>query len=62
MSSTGNNQREYGPPRPRKAMVLCFDGTGNKFQGNAGDSNIIKIYGLLDRHKHHVRSYYQRMS
>ncbi|KAI9672398.1 MAG: hypothetical protein M1817_003420 [Caeruleum heppii] len=29
----------YGPWRPRKVFVLCFDGTGNKFQGNAGDSN-----------------------
>lgn len=34
--------------RPRK-IVLCFDGTGNKFQGDDSDSNILKIYRMLDR-------------
>ena len=39
----------YGPRRPRKKFVLCFDGTGNKFQGNDGDSNILKVFRMLDR-------------
>ena len=39
---TGRNHR------PRK-IVLCFDGTGNKFQGDDSDSNILKIYRMLDR-------------
>lgn len=26
-------------PRMRRKFILCFDGTGNKFQGTAGDSN-----------------------
>lgn len=33
----------------RKKLVLCFDGTGNKFQGTTADSNILKIYRMLDR-------------
>lgn len=33
----------------RKNLVLCFDGTGNKFQGTSADSNILKIYRMLDR-------------
>ncbi|KXX80203.1 hypothetical protein MMYC01_204251 [Madurella mycetomatis] len=34
--------------RPRK-IVLCFDGTGNKFHGDESDSNILKIFRMLDR-------------
>jgi uncharacterized protein (DUF2235 family) len=33
----------------RKKLILCFDGTGNKFKGNAGDTNILKIFRMLDR-------------
>lgn len=33
---------------PRK-LVLCFDGTGNKFRGDDSDSNILKIFRCLDR-------------
>lgn len=34
--------------QPRK-LVLCFDGTGNKFKGDDSDSNILKIFRMLDR-------------
>ncbi|KAI3392447.1 hypothetical protein diail_5691 [Diaporthe ilicicola] len=34
--------------KPRK-LILCFDGTGNKFHGNESDSNILKIFRMLDR-------------
>ena len=34
--------------KPRK-IVLCFDGTGNKFHGDDSDSNILKIFRMLDR-------------
>lgn len=44
---------------PRRVLVLCFDGTGNKFNNNGGDSNIIKIYSLLDHASPHVYRYYQ---
>jgi hypothetical protein len=33
----------------RKKLILCFDGTGNKFKGNSGDTNILKIFRMLDR-------------
>jgi hypothetical protein len=46
-------EREHHPPRtPRSKphkIVLCFDGTGNKFHGDDSDSNILKIYRMLDR-------------
>ncbi len=29
----------FGPKVQRRKIILCFDGTGNKFQGNEGDSN-----------------------
>jgi len=34
--------------KPRK-LILCFDGTGNKFRGDDSDSNILKIFRMLDR-------------
>lgn len=39
----------YGPRQQPRKLVLCFDGTGNKFQGNDSDTNILKIYRMLDR-------------
>lgn len=35
--------------RRRRKLILCFDGTGNKFKGNDGDTNILKIFRMLDR-------------
>ncbi|KAF7590129.1 hypothetical protein BBP40_003242 [Aspergillus hancockii] len=43
---------------PRR-IVLCFDGTGNQFQGNESDTNIMKIYQMLDRHSPNQFHYYQ---
>jgi len=40
------------PERPRRRtrkLILCFDGTGNKFRGDDSDSNILKIFRMLDR-------------
>ncbi|KAJ5747184.1 uncharacterized protein N7511_008880 [Penicillium nucicola] len=42
-----------------KQFVLCFDGTGNKFAGDASDTNLVKIYRMLDRSKSHQYHYYQ---
>lgn len=42
--NAGNEPRR----KPRK-LILCFDGTGNKFRGDDSDSNILKIYRMLDR-------------
>ncbi|KJZ74553.1 hypothetical protein HIM_06149 [Hirsutella minnesotensis 3608] len=43
---------------PRK-LVLCFDGTGNKFHGDESDSNILKIFRMLDRTAGDQYHYYQ---
>ncbi|ROV90353.1 hypothetical protein VMCG_09737 [Cytospora schulzeri] len=44
--------------KPHK-LVLCFDGTGNTFNGNDSDSNILKIYRMLDRTADDQYHYYQ---
>ena len=43
-----------------RELVLCFDGTGNQFQGNEADTNIVKIYQMLERHTPGQFHYYQR--
>ncbi|KAI0473050.1 hypothetical protein GGR56DRAFT_667300 [Xylariaceae sp. FL0804] len=40
-------------------LVLCFDGTGNKFRGDESDSNILKIFRCLDREAAGQYHYYQ---
>jgi len=56
---------EYGGPiapgriHVPKKFVLCFDGTGNKFSGTDADSNILKIYRMLDRNGDDQFHYYQ---
>lgn len=45
--------------KPRK-LILCFDGTGNKFHGDDSDSNILKIFRMLDRTADDQYHYYQR--
>ncbi|KAJ5103399.1 hypothetical protein N7532_003928 [Penicillium argentinense] len=45
-------------PNP-KQFVLCFDGTGNKFAGDESDSNVLKIFRMLDRSQSHQYHYYQ---
>lgn len=64
--ATGINNIDYGamnmglrPTRPRNKFVLCFDGTGNKFSGTDADSNILKIYRMLDRDGDDQYHYYQ---
>ncbi|KAF2683470.1 hypothetical protein K458DRAFT_305296 [Lentithecium fluviatile CBS 122367] len=44
---------------PRRKFILCFDGTGNKFSGTDADSNILKIYRMLDRNEGDQFHYYQ---
>jgi uncharacterized protein (DUF2235 family) len=46
-------------PRHTRKFILCFDGTGNKFSGTDADSNILKIYRMLDRSDHTQFHYYQ---
>lgn len=56
---------EESPPskaasRNSRKLILCFDGTGNKFHGDDSDSNILKIFRMLDRTAHNQYHYYQR--
>lgn len=48
-----------GPKRPNTSFVLCFDGTGNKFSGTPADSNILKIFRMLDAADPAYHVYYQ---
>ena len=41
------------------STVLLFDGTGNKFSGEDGDSNVLKILRMLDRSDSSQVHYYQ---
>ncbi|KAF5021746.1 hypothetical protein F66182_6196 [Fusarium sp. NRRL 66182] len=47
------------PERKPRKLVLCFDGTGNKFHGDDSDSNILKIFRMLDRTASDQYHYYQ---
>lgn len=67
-SSVQDNQPEIVPiqgeignraRKSRRTFVLCFDGTGNKFSGTDSDSNILKIYRMLDRDDSSQFHYYQ---
>lgn len=61
-----DGNRSYRPsspaPEARKGrkLILCFDGTGNKFHGDESDSNILKIFRMLDREADDQYHYYQR--
>lgn len=48
------------PKRKTRKLVLCFDGTGNKFHGDESDSNVLKIFRMLDRGVADQYHYYQR--
>ncbi|KAK8168589.1 hypothetical protein BKA80DRAFT_308310 [Phyllosticta citrichinensis] len=45
-------------PGPRR-LVLCLDGTGNKFTGDASDSNVVKLYQMMERNIPNQFNYYQ---
>jgi hypothetical protein len=38
--------------RPKRSLILCFDGTGNKFQGSTADSNSRKL--MKDFNERHL--------
>ncbi|MCJ1430261.1 hypothetical protein MMC29_008178 [Sticta canariensis] len=58
-SRQGDPNHLNGPFRQRKKIILCFDGTGNKFSGTDADSNILKIYRMLVRNNGFDKHYYQ---
>lgn len=58
-SSSGKRNKKGEPKVPNK-LVLCFDGTGNKFSGTSSDTNIVKFYQMCDRTAKGQFHYYQR--
>ncbi|THC94120.1 hypothetical protein EYZ11_006409 [Aspergillus tanneri] len=44
---------------PPTELVLCFDGTGNTFRADGAESNVLKIFSMLDRKKGNRFCYYQ---
>lgn len=36
-------------PSRARSLVLCFDGTGNTFRADGTETNILKIFRMLDR-------------
>lgn len=57
MKGTGVHGGDYW--HKTRKLVLCFDGTGNKFHGDESDSNILKIFRLLDSSSSDQFQYYQ---
>ncbi|KAF8540123.1 hypothetical protein BDD12DRAFT_777466 [Trichophaea hybrida] len=61
-SSSGAQRRKdkkKDKDKPPSKLVLCFDGTGNKFSGDSSDTNIVKLYQMLDRSAKGQFHYYQ---
>jgi len=42
-----------------RCLILCFDGTGNAFHGDSSDTNVVKIYQMLNRDDPAQFHYYQ---
>ena len=60
-SATASAQTDpQKPVETPKRLILCFDGTGNAFKGNPGDTNIVKLYNMFDRADDLQMHYYQR--
>lgn len=57
--NTNSNAAQAAASRGVRKLVLCFDGTGNKFHGDDSDSNILKIFRMLDRTADDQYHYYQ---
>lgn len=59
-SQVAKMQASNSSTSDHRRLVLCFDGTGNKFQGNESDTNIVKLFQMLDRRDPNQFHYYQR--
>ncbi|KAM7192038.1 Uncharacterized alpha/beta hydrolase domain (DUF2235) domain containing protein [Naviculisporaceae sp. PSN 640] len=49
---------QTGPSAERR-LVLCFDGTGNTFRADGTETNILKLFRMLDRFQDDQICYYQ---
>ncbi|KAL9107017.1 MAG: hypothetical protein Q9227_008053 [Pyrenula ochraceoflavens] len=52
-------QKTNGLRPGNKRLILCFDGTGNSFQGNPSDTNIVKLLDMFNRSAPDQMHYYQ---
>ncbi|KAL4891815.1 hypothetical protein BDV59DRAFT_203088 [Aspergillus ambiguus] len=59
MSRSGSERGSDCGCEPPRELVLCFDGTGNTFRADGGESNILKIFRMLDRTRENRFCYYQ---
>ena len=57
----GRKGKKDKKDKPPSRLVLCFDGTGNKFSGDSSDTNIVKLYQMCDRGAKGQFHYYQRL-
>lgn len=51
---------KHGKKGNHAKLIVCFDGTGNKYCGDTSDTNIVKLYQKLDREALDQFHYYQR--
>lgn len=56
------NHNDAADVSSERRLVLCFDGTGNKFSGDSSDTNVVKLYQMFDRKRPEQFHYYQRRS
>ncbi|KAI9725046.1 MAG: hypothetical protein M1812_000322 [Candelaria pacifica] len=56
---TDDQAEQAGPGSTPSKLIVCFDGTGNRFSGDTSDTNIVKLYDKLDRTVPHQYHYYQ---
>ncbi|KAM7216600.1 short chain dehydrogenase [Rhypophila decipiens] len=59
LSATSCPDEIIDPNRPPRNLVLCFDGTGNLYKGDGTETNVLKIFGFLNRDAAHQYHYYQ---
>ena len=58
--TNGVSDKTSGIDRVPSKLILCFDGTGNKYSGDPSDTNIVKLYQKFDREAPNQYHYYQR--
>ena len=58
--TNGITNKETKIDRIPSKLILCFDGTGNKYLGDPSDTNVVKLYQKFNRETPNQYHYYQR--
>ena len=58
--TNGVTNRKPKIDRIPSKLILCFDGTGNKYLEDPSDTNVVKLYQKFDREAPNQYHYYQR--